>query len=110
MCPNVETIRNLEIIDPCDEDDFEDSLEYGVEQLANQRTRIGIKLGRRIEEKIDEDQPLDAKETQLYSVCCKAADKDNALPEAQEIEITNDEVEWINNVSDYNSGTDADTS
>ena len=30
--------------------------------------------------------------------------------DAQEIEITDDDVEWINNVSNYNSGTDADTS
>lgn len=35
---------------------------------------------------------------------------DEHAPEAQEVEITNDEVEWINNVSNYNSGTDADTS
>ena len=39
-----------------------------------------------------------------------AKEAQDKLVNAQEIEITNDEVEWINNVSDYNSGTDADTS
>ena len=30
--------------------------------------------------------------------------------DTQEIEITDDEVEWINHVSDYNTGTNANTS
>lgn len=102
MCPNVETVRNLEIIDPCDDTSDDYTHEYTVEELANQRTRIGIKLGNRIEQKIDDDEPLDAKETQLYSVCCKAADKDNLVSDVPEIEITDDDVEWINHVSDYN--------
>lgn len=96
---NAQTIRNAEFIE-VEVKVTPEPQEYTVEVLANQRTRIGIKLGCRIEQKIDDDEPLDAKETQLYSVCCKAADKD-LVNDTPEIEYTEDDVEWIDNVSSY---------
>ena len=39
-----------------------------------------------------------------------AKEAQDKLIDAQVIELTDDDVEWINNVSNYNSGTDADTS
>lgn len=99
--PHAKTIRNAEIIE-VDVNVIPEPEEFTFEELETQRLRIGIKTGMRIEYKLDNNEDLDAKETQLFSTCCKPLDKEIIVNNGPEIELTEEDVEWINHVSDYN--------
>ena len=102
--PDSETIRNAELIKDISDNnnlDLANEEQYSINDLVDLRLKLGIKTGNRISEKLDNDESLDAKETQLFAVCCKLLDKDSGLNETPEIEVTEEDVEWINHVSSY---------
>lgn len=85
------------------------------EEVESAKSHGEYKLDKPIIEDIIENgnvkTALKYKELKLKAQAMRdAKEAQDKLIEAQVIELTDDDVEWINNVSNYNSGTNADTS